>query len=191
MTTTQSFPRTDGAGSAIDSAPAPDGMIKGLTRLARHFGYVVSFVTPKQMAFGSLGADGATRHLERQIWLVDTIKPYGATTADVLTHEVAHAMRHCLTPYDELVRMNGAQIEIEAEAIAEIVTQNFGIDHSEAHARYIWDAGMFLPVGRLEEYAESDTVAIIAGSIVAAIKDPSIVKSMPRGHRRKIPARYL
>ena len=92
-------------------------------------------------------------------------------TIKTLVHEIAHGKRH--QPEDLLMEQTPAQKrqkEIEAESIAYVVCQHFGIDTSDYSFAYIaqWSKDEELTVLK----ASLDAIHATAGEIIDAISPP-------------------
>ena len=110
-------------------------------------------------------------------------------TIKTLVHEIAHAKRH--RPADLLAPQTPAERrrkEVEAESIAYVVCQYFGIDTSDYSLAYVagWSKGKELA----ELKASLDVIHSTAGEIIDAISPPApkLERTQqprhPRGNRR-------
>ena len=114
-------------------------------------------------------AKGYTSFMENRV----VIKPgmSQVQTIKTLVHEIAHAKRH--RPADLLVEQTPAERrrkEVEAESIAYVVCQYFGIDTSDYSLAYVagWSKGKELA----ELKASLDVIHATAGEIIDAISPP-------------------
>ena len=114
-------------------------------------------------------AKGYTSFMENRV----VIKPgmSQVQTIKTLVHEIAHAKRH--RPADLLLEQTPAErrrTEVEAESIAYVVCQYFGIDTSDYSLAYVagWSKGKELA----ELKASLDVIHATAGEIIDAISPP-------------------
>ena len=94
-----------------------------------------------------------------------------AQTIKTLVHEIAHAKLHKPTDIlSELPAKDKHQKEVEAESIAYVVCQHFGIDTSEYSLAYVagWSKGKELS----ELKSSLQTIHATAGEIIDAISPP-------------------
>lgn len=120
---------------------------------------------PVEQADFSGSAKGYTSFAENRI----VIRPgmSQAQTVKTLVHEIAHARLH--SP-DEQSKKLRSQKEVEAESIAYVVCQYYGIDTSEYSLAYVagWSRGRELT----ELKASLDAIHRTAGEIIDAITPP-------------------
>ena len=93
-------------------------------------------------------------------------------TIKTLIHEIAHAKLHDQSDVPPEKRKPRSEKEVEAESIAYVVCQHFGIDTSEYSFGYVagWSKGK-----ELTELKESlDCIHTTAGQIIAALDDPGM-----------------
>lgn len=95
----------------------------------------VKEISPFYVLFGQVRgtAKGFTDGSKKRILIKDGMSE--VQTLKTLVHEVAHSMLHCNLDAD--AAKDRGTIEVEAESIAFIVCNNFGIDTSEYSFKYI------------------------------------------------------
>ena len=105
-----------------------------------------------------------------------------AQTIKTLVHEIAHAKLHNPKDVlDETEKKKTRQKEVEAESIAYVVCQYYGIDTSEYSFGYVagWSKGTELA----ELKASLDTIHRTAGEIIDAITPPPPKREYERTER--------
>lgn len=103
-------------------------------------------------------------------------------TIKTLVHEIAHAKLHKPSDIlDEAQKKKRRQKEVEAESIAYVVCQYFGIDTSDYSLGYVagWSKGEELA----ELKASLDTIHRTAGEIIDAITPPPPKREHERAER--------
>jgi len=100
----------------------------------------VSSVSPVPIAFRTKeDSKGCYNHKEQKIYINEGMTPID--TISVLIHEIAHAKLHALPVKDgEVVgkhQKNRRTREVEAESVAYVVSQHFGIETGESSFAYI------------------------------------------------------
>ena len=91
-------------------------------------------------------AKGCFNHLERKIYVNEGMSQ--VQTLKTLIHETAHALLHDSSVLDdEIPKKDRHTKEVEAESIAYVVCQHFGIDTSDYSFPYVtgWSRGKELP----------------------------------------------
>ena len=109
-------------------------------------------------------------------------------TIKTLVHEIAHAKLHNPKDIlDETERKKRRQKEVEAESIAYVVCQYYGIDTSDYSLGYVagWSKGTELA----ELKASLDTIHRTAGEIIDAITPPPPKREYERTERPERPRR--
>jgi len=128
-------------------------------------------------------AKGYTSFLENRI----VIRPGMSQTQTIktLVHEIAHAKLHNpegLTPEQ---RKQRREKEVEAESVAYVVCQHFGIDTSDYSLGYVagWSRGRELS----ELKASLDTIHTAAREIIDAIRPPPprVTQEIQQNHKSK------
>ena len=105
-----------------------------------------------------------------------------AQTIKTLVHEIAHAKLHKPSDIlDETQKKKRRQKEVEAESIAYVVCQYYGIDTSDYSLGYVagWSRGAELA----ELKASLDTIHSTAGEIIDAITPPPPKREYERTER--------
>lgn len=105
-----------------------------------------------------------------------------AQTIKTLVHEIAHAKLHNPKDIlDETEKRKTRQKEVEAESIAYVVCQYYGIDTSDYSLGYVagWSKGTELA----ELKASLDTIHRTAGEIIDAITPPPPKREYERAER--------
>lgn len=164
LTSVFDYQQTDG--EPLPAAPvfdqpkgkAPSGLIDALIAHAGRLGYTVSF--------GKTGhAEGYTQPLTHQIVISEGL-PNDAARASVLAHELAHATLHADADYDYTAHRGTA--ETEAEGVAFVVAEFYGLEVGNSSAGYIagWapDTETLMKVG---QRITSTAKAIIDGTVEA------------------------
>lgn len=100
-----------------------------------------------------------------------------AQTVKTLVHEIAHAKLHDpakVLPEEQKARR---EKEVEAESVAYVVCQHFGIDTSDYSFGYVagWSKGRDLS----ELKASLDTIHSTAGEIIAALESNCLERQIP------------
>ena len=122
-------------------------------------------------------ANGYFSHAEQRIVLRPGLSEI--QTIKTLVHEIAHALLHDPHSVPPEERKNRNEKEVEAESVAYVVCQHFGIDTSEYSFGYVagWSKGK-----ELSELKDSlDLIHRTAGEIIAALDDPVME------HQQEIP----
>ena len=129
-------------------------------------------------------AKGYTSFMEGRI----VIKPgmSQVQTIKTLVHEIAHAKLHNPDFLSEEQKKARREKEVEAESVAYVVCQHFGIDTSDYSFSYVagWSRGRELT----ELKASLDVIHATAGEIINAIQPPppELTRDEPsQEHRRK------
>ena len=107
----------------------------------------VEAISPVPVEFRpASAAKGCFNHLERKIYINEGMSQ--VQTLKTLIHETAHALLHdSLVLDDEIPKKDRHTKEVEAESIAYVVCQHFGIDTSDYSFPYVtgWSRGKELP----------------------------------------------
>lgn len=129
-------------------------------------------LSPAPIRFEPLpsGAKGSYSHIDRRIAIQPGMDQ--AQTLKSLIHEIAHAKLHALPVENGVVtglpEKNRSTREVEAESVAYVVCQHFGIDTSDYSFGYVagWSRGRELP----ELRASLDTIRTAAAEIIGGIE---------------------
>lgn len=91
-------------------------------------------------------------------------------TVKTLTHEIAHAMLHDTSHTPDAGKKSRREKEVEAESVAYVVCQHFGIDTSDYSFGYVagWSKGKELR----ELHAALNTIRKTAAEIIDAVEPP-------------------
>ena len=113
-------------------------------------------------------AKGYTSFVEGRIVLRPGMSQ--AQTIKTLVHEIAHAMLHDPAFLSAVERRQRREKEVEAESVAYVVCQHFGLDTAEYSFGYVagWSRGRELA----ELKASLDRIHSAAGEIINAIQPP-------------------
>ena len=107
----------------------------------------VEAISPVPVEFRPVSAaKGCYNHLERKIYVNEGMSQ--VQTLKTLIHETAHALLHDSSVLDdEIPKKDRHTKEVEAESIAYVVCQHFGIDTSDYSFPYVtgWSRGKELP----------------------------------------------
>ena len=112
-------------------------------------------------------AKGCFNHLERKIYVNEGMSQ--VQTLKTLIHETAHALLHDSSVLDdEIPKKDRHTKEVEAESIAYVVCQHFGIDTSDYSFPYVtgWSRGKELP----ELKASLDCISKTASSLITSME---------------------
>lgn len=92
-------------------------------------------------------------------------------TFKTLTHEIAHAMLHDTSHTPDAGKKSRREKEVEAESVAYVVCQHFGIDTSDYSFGYVagWSKGKELR----ELHAALNTIRKTAAEIIDAAATPT------------------
>lgn len=120
-----------------------------------------------------------------------------AQTLKTMIHEVAHAKLHAHSAVLDSCKRDRHTCEVEAESVAYVVCQHFGVDTSEYTFGYVagWSRGKELPELRASLDRIRSTAAELIDGMEGRDKDiapPSYKKTAPRRHtprRQTAPAR--
>lgn len=116
------------------------------------------------------GAKGSFSHVEQRISVQPDMSQ--AQTVKTLIHEIAHAKLHALPVENGVVtglpENDRSTREVEAESVAYVVCQHFGIDTSDYTFGYVagWSKGRELP----ELRASLDIIRTAAAEIIGSIE---------------------
>lgn len=145
-------------------------------------------VSPVPIEFGPLpyGVRGSYNHADQNI----TIRPgmSQAQTVKTMIHEIVHSKLHALPVENGIVighhEKDQDTREVEAEGVAYVVCQRFGIDTSEYSFGYVagWDGGKDMPRLKASLGCIRDTAAEIINSIEA--KCPELAPPEPAREER-------
>lgn len=137
-----------------------DSMLKAVTAAAP---VPVHFRTPEE-------SKGCYKHKEQAIYINEGMSHID--TLSVLIHEIAHAKLHALPVKDGEIagkhQKNRRTREVEAESVAYVVSQHFGIETGESSFAYItgWSKGK-----EMDELKSSlDCICGTAGKIIDDIE---------------------
>lgn len=111
-------------------------------------------------------AKGCFNHLERKIYVNEGMSQ--VQTLKTLIHETAHALLHDSSVLDdEIPKKDRHTKEVEAESIAYVVCQHFGIDTSDYSFPYVtgWSCGKELPELKASLECISRTAAEMIDSV--------------------------
>lgn len=113
-------------------------------------------------------AKGYTSFVEQRIVLRPGMSQ--AQTIKTLVHEIAHAKLHDPDLLSKEQRKARREKEVEAESVAYVVCQHFGLDTAEYSFGYVagWSRGQELA----ELKASLDRIHSTAGEIISAIQPP-------------------
>lgn len=121
-------------------------------------------------------AKGYTSFTEQRIVLRPDMSQ--AQTIKTLVHEIAHAKLHDPDFLSEGQSKARREKEVEAESVAYVVCQHFGLDTSEYSFGYVagWSRGQELA----ELKASLDRIHSAAGEIISAIQPPERLPELQR-----------
>lgn len=129
-------------------------------------------------------AKGYTSFIEQRIVLQPDMGQ--AQTIKTLVHEIAHAKLHAPDVLTNEKRKQRREREVEAESVAYVVCQHFGLDTAEYSFGYVagWSRGQELA----ELKASLDCIHSTAGEIINAIQPPERLPELQyapqeKGHR--------
>ena len=123
--------------------------------------------------------EGCYNHLEQCIYVNEGMSQ--VQTLKTLIHETAHAKLHALPVENGVIKgrpeKDGPTREVEAESIAYVVCQHFGIDTSDYSFAYVtgWSRGKKLPELKASLECISDTASEIIDALETAC--PSIART--------------
>ena len=127
----------------------------------------VEAISPVPVEFRpASAAKGCFNHLERKIYVNEGMSQ--VQTLKTLIHETAHALLHdSLVLDDEIPKKDRHTKEVEAESIAYVVCQHFGIDTSDYSFPYVtgWSRGKELPELKASLECISRTAAEMIDSV--------------------------
>ena len=128
----------------------------------------VEAISPVPVEFRpASAAKGCFNHLERKIYVNEGMSQ--VQTLKTLIHETAHALLHDSSVLDdEIPKKDRHTKEVEAESIAYVVCQHFGIDTSDYSFPYVtgWSRGKELP----ELKASLDCISKTASSLITSME---------------------
>ena len=131
-------------------------------------------------------AKGYTSFIEQRIVLQPDMGQ--AQTIKTLVHEIAHAKLHAPDVLTNEKRKQRREREVEAESVAYVVCQHFGLDTAEYSFGYVagWSRGQELA----ELKASLDCIHSTAGEIINAIQPPERLPELQyapqeKGHRSR------
>lgn len=128
----------------------------------------VEAISPVPVEFRpASAAKGCFNHLERKIYVNEGMSQ--VQTLKTLIHETAHALLHDSSVLDdEIPKKNRHTKEVEAESIAYVVCQHFGIDTSDYSFPYVtgWSRDKELP----ELKASLDCISKTASSLITSME---------------------
>ena len=128
----------------------------------------VEAISPVPVEFRpASAAKGSFNHLERKIYVNEGMSQ--VQTLKTLIHETAHALLHDSSVLDdEIPKKDRHTKEVEAESIAYVVCQHFGIDTSDYSFPYVtgWSRGKELP----ELKASLDCISKTASSLITSME---------------------
>ena len=134
--------------------------------------HAVEVLSPVPIYFREAQASkGCYNHLEQCIYVNEGMSQ--VQTLKTLIHETAHAKLHALPVENGKIigkpDKDGPTREVEAESIAYVVCQHFGIDTSDYSFAYVtgWSRDKELP----ELKASLDCISTTAAEIIDAIED--------------------
>ena len=136
------------------------------------FFHAVEILSPVPIHFRKPEASkGCYNHLEQCIYINEDMSQ--VQTLKTLIHETAHAKLHALPVENGVIKgrpeKDGPTREVEAESIAYVVCQHFGIDTSDYSFAYVtgWSKSKELP----ELKASLECISDTASKIIDAIED--------------------
>lgn len=128
----------------------------------------VEAISPVPVEFRpASAAKGCFNHLERKIYVNEGMSQ--VQTLKTLIHETAHALLHDSSVLDdEIPKKDRHTKEVEAESIAYVVCQHFGIDTSDYSFPYVtgWSRDKELP----ELKASLDCISKTASSLITSME---------------------
>ena len=128
----------------------------------------VEAISPVPVEFRPVSAaKGCYNHLERKIYVNEGMSQ--VQTLKTLIHETAHALLHDSSVLDdEIPKKDRHTKEVEAESIAYVVCQHFGIDTSDYSFPYVtgWSRGKELP----ELKASLECISKTASGLITAME---------------------
>lgn len=161
--------------SQTNGEPLPSlfSNIEGDVEQFSAFMKAVESISPVPIEYANLmEEDGYYHQLEKKIVLRDNMSQ--RQTAAAVIHEVSHAMLHALDMDNlkESLKLRGKDqktMEVEAESIAYVVCQHYGIETGENSFGYIamWSNGKELP----ELHASLETIRDTAAKLIDGIDE--------------------
>ena len=128
----------------------------------------VEAISPVPVEFRpASAAKGCFNHLERKIYVNEGMSQ--VQTLKTLIHETAHALLHDSSVLDdEIPKKDRHTKEVEAESIAYVVCQHFGIDTADYSFPYVtsWSSGKELD----ELKASLDCISKTASGLITAME---------------------
>ena len=129
--------------------------------------FAVEAISPVPVEFRpTSAAKGCYNHLERKIYVNEGMSQ--VQTLKTLIHETAHALLHDSSVLDdEIPKKDRHTKEVEAESIAYVVCQHFGIDTSDYSFPYVtgWSRDKELPELKASLECISKTAAEMIDSV--------------------------
>ena len=139
----------------------------------------VEAISPVPVEFRpASAAKGSFNHLERKIYVNEDMSQ--VQTLKTLIHETAHALLHDSSVLDdEIPKKDRHTKEVEAESIAYVVCQHFGIDTSDYSFPYVtgWSCGKELPELKASLECISKTASSLITSMEAACPELAVDKA--------------
>ena len=139
----------------------------------------VEAISPVPVEFRpASAAKGCYNHLERKIYVNEGMSQ--VQTLKTLIHETAHALLHASSVLDdEIPKKDRHTKEVEAESIAYVVCQHFGIDTSDYSFPYVtcWSRGKELPELKASLECISKTASSLITSMEAACPELAVDKA--------------
>ncbi|MDP2326248.1 MAG: ArdC family protein [Gammaproteobacteria bacterium] len=159
---------------------APEGLWEHLAAQVQTAGFTLARVPQTDLPIPT--ANGVTAFLSREVLVRNDVSD--AQAVKTLAHELGHVRLHDPTDASNLVQCRGTA-EVEAESVAYLVSEHFGLDSSGYTFAYVasWASG--LEDESLVEVAgrvRSTVKAIIDGSAATAeppVTEPGLVVSLP------------
>ena len=145
----------------------------------------LSALSPLPIIYDALPgqARGQTNFLEEKIILRPGMSQL--QTIKTLVHEITHAMLHDPDHRPPGILLDRRAKEVEAESVAYVVCQHFGLDTADYSLNYVagWSRGKELA----ELKASLSIIHSTAGKIIDAISPPAqeVRREHPRSHKQK------
>lgn len=153
------------------------------------FFHAVEILSPVPIHFREPEASkGCYNHLEQCIYINEGMSQ--VQTLKTLIHETAHAKQHALPVENGVIKgrpeKDGPTREVEAESIAYVVCQHFGIDTSDYSFAYVtsWSRDKKLPELKASLECISDTASEIIDALETAC--PSIARTPIKAQERSV-----
>lgn len=143
----------------------------------------VEAISPVPVEFRpASAAKGCYNHLERKIYVNEGMSQ--VQTLKTLIHETAHALLHASSVLDdEIPKKDRHTKEVEAESIAYVVCQHFGIDTSDYSFPYVtgWSRDKELP----ELKASLECISKTAAEMIDSVEKNGLVFTRTRLEQKR------